>query len=79
MKTYTYRVIIEPDGKEFHGFVPVLTGCHTCGRTIQETKNRLNDAIALYLENLKARGKTLPKETSLESFETVTLSQKVYA
>ena len=79
MKSYTYRVIIEPDGKEYHGYVPALSGCHTCGSTIEETKKNLHDAISLYLENLKEKGSTIPEEKSLESFETVTLSNMSYA
>ncbi|MCX6717125.1 MAG: type II toxin-antitoxin system HicB family antitoxin [Candidatus Taylorbacteria bacterium] len=52
MKPYTYRTIIEKDGKYFHGFVPALLGCHTCGKTIDETKKRLREAIELYVESL---------------------------
>ncbi|MEX0918814.1 MAG: type II toxin-antitoxin system HicB family antitoxin [Candidatus Paceibacterota bacterium] len=48
MKNYTYRIIIEPDGKYFHGYVPALIGCHTYGRTLTETKKNLNQAISLY-------------------------------
>lgn len=38
MKTYTYRTIIEPDEDGYHGFVPILKGVHTWGKTIEETK-----------------------------------------
>ena len=48
----TYRVIIEKDSKGFHGYVPALRGCHTWGKTIEETKKHLNEAIGLYLESL---------------------------
>lgn len=47
MKSYTYRVIIKPDGDSFHGYVPALVGCHTYGKTIIETKKNLNEAISL--------------------------------
>ena len=53
MKDYTYRVIIEPDGNEFHGFVPALPGCHTHGRTIEETRANLREAMELYIEHLQ--------------------------
>ena len=52
MKNYTYRIIIEPDGEEYHGYVPALSGCHTHGRTIEETRLHLRDAIRLYIEHL---------------------------
>jgi len=38
MKSYSFRTIIEKDGKQYHGFVPSLLGCHTYGKTIEETK-----------------------------------------
>ena len=38
MKIYTYRTIIEPDEKGYHGFVTLLKGVHTIGKTIEETK-----------------------------------------
>ena len=47
--SYTYRTIIEPDGKFFHGYVPALNGCHTYGKTITETKKFLKEAIELYI------------------------------
>lgn len=54
MKYHTFRTIIEPDGKYFHGYAPALLGCHTFGKTIAETKKRLREAIAVYLESLWA-------------------------
>ncbi len=50
--SYTYRTIIEPDDKLFHGYVPALPGCHTFGKTITETKKYLKEAIELYVESL---------------------------
>ena len=80
-KSYTYRIIIEPDGKFFHGYVPALSGCHTFGETIAETKLYLKDAIEVYVESLIKEKKIIPSDVSFESFETVSFpySQKVYA
>ncbi len=51
MKSYTYRIIIEKDGKFFHGFVPALLGCHTFGKTVEATRKNLREAIELYVES----------------------------
>lgn len=78
--TYTYRIIIEPDGKYFHAYVPALPGCHTFGKTIAEAKKHIREAIAVYVESLEADGERVPKDESFESFETVALRrQKMYA
>lgn len=73
MKSYTYRIIIEPDGKEYHGYVPALPGCHTHGATLEETKANLRDAIKVCVEYLNESKGSVPEEVGLESFETVTL------
>ena len=44
----TYK--IEPDGTEFHAWIPELPGCHTHGRTVSEAIENLKDAMNLYLE-----------------------------
>lgn len=74
MNTYTFRTIIEPDENEtFHGYVPALSGCHTWGKTLQETRVNLQDAIKVYLESLRDEGESIPNEDGYEMFETVTL------
>lgn len=49
MKTYTYRTIIEPDEDGYHGFVPLLKGVHTWGKTVEETRKNLEEAIRTHL------------------------------
>ena len=58
MNTYTFRTIIEPDEKGYHGFVPLLKGVHTVGNTIEETKKNLNEAIRCHIEGLLKDGIT---------------------
>ena len=75
MKTYTYRTIIEPDEKGYHGFVPFLKGLHTAGETIEETKKNLEEAIRCHIEGLRKDGITPPQEKdSLEVIQTVTFN-----
>jgi predicted RNase H-like HicB family nuclease len=72
MRIYTFRTIIEPDEKKtFHGFVPSLPGCHTWGKTLEETKKNLKEAIEVYVASLIADRQPVPRETGLEFFETI--------
>jgi len=73
MKTYSFRTIIEKDGKQYHGFVPSLLGCHTFGKTIEETKKNLNEAIEGYLTSCAKHGDIIPSDTGLQSIETVSI------
>lgn len=74
MRSYTYRVIIEPDGKRaFHGYVPALPGCHTWGETLEETRRNVRDAMDAYLRALIADGEVVPEDRGVEMMETVSL------
>ncbi len=82
--TQTYRIIIEPDKRGFHGYVPALPGCHTWGKTIMNTKKHIQEAIELYLESLFDKGELAPQEQGYESFVSVDVrglkrSEKVHA
>jgi len=74
MRIYTFRVIIEPDEKKtFHGFVPSLPGCHTWGKTLEETKKNLKEAIRCHVQGLIKDGEPIPKEeNTLELVQTFT-------
>jgi len=75
MKTYTFRTIIEPDEKGYHGFAPLLKGVHTAGKTIEETKKNLEEAIQCHLEGL-AKDHILPplEQNAVEAIQTFTIN-----
>ncbi len=46
-----YTIVIERDEDDCYlGSVPVLPGCHTQGKSIDELLERMQEAIALWLE-----------------------------
>jgi predicted RNase H-like HicB family nuclease len=47
--------------------VPDLDGCYSCGDTIDEAKENVKDAIALYLEDLREEGKPIPQPSLLKA------------
>ncbi|MBI2644644.1 type II toxin-antitoxin system HicB family antitoxin [Candidatus Uhrbacteria bacterium] len=74
MNSHTFRIIIEPDeGETYHGYVPRLPGCHTWGKTIEETRKNLQDAIQVYCKSLLDDGESIPEESGYELLETVML------
>ena len=62
MKDYQYTVVIEPDGEQFHAFVPALPGCHTFGASIEETQANILEAIHLHLEAMREDHEDIPVE-----------------
>lgn len=79
MKTLAYRAIIEKDGKGYHGYIPALPGCHTAGKTVEETEANLEEALHGYIETLKAHNEVIPEDTSLETIKTVTISDGFFS
>lgn len=73
MKSYTYRIIIEPDGEAYHAYVPSLPGCHTYGASVEEARMNLREAIELYITQLQSKKTDIPEEHGLESFETIAI------
>ena len=77
MKTYTFRAVIEKDDPGYHGYIPALPGCHTSGATVEETRKNLREALAGFLEVMIDHGDSIPKDESLEFFETIEVNPQV--
>ena len=71
--TRTYRTIIERDDNGYHGFVPSLPGCHTHGKTIEETQVLLKEAIEGWLKSRHEKGWSMPEDNLIEILQTVEL------
>ena len=63
-----YLVVFE---KAVDGFiwarVPDLEGCYSCGETIEEARDQVKNAIALYIEELTEEGKPIPQPSHLKA------------
>lgn len=59
-----YLVIYEGGGKSFGAYVPDLPGCVATGRSLQQVKKRIREAIELHVEGMKEDGLPIPKPTS---------------
>jgi predicted RNase H-like HicB family nuclease len=70
MKSYTFRTIIEPEKpRGYHGFVPILKGLHTYGKTLPEVQKNLKEAIVCHVQGLMKDGVEVPLEE--ETFESI--------
>ncbi len=65
-----YRVLIEQDEDGvFVVEVPALPGCISQGNTREEALVNIQEAIAVYLESLKAHGEPIPPPIQEEVVE----------
>ena len=56
MNSYDFTIVIEPDEDGFHAFVPVLSGCHSFGESVDEAKKNIAEAIELHVESMMEEG-----------------------
>ena len=59
--TYTLSAIIEHEGKWYVATCPEL-GVASQGKTVEEAKKNLHEAVQLYLENADPKEITIPTE-----------------
>ena len=74
MKQFTFRTIIQKDGKGFHGFTPSLPGCHTYGETIEEVRKNIKDAVTGWIEARVEQGWDIPSDEGVETIESIQIN-----
>ena len=57
MRILSHQVIIEkePEDPGYFAYSPTLPGCFSNGRTIEETKRNMSEAMGLHLAALRER------------------------
>ena len=60
-----YAVIFEQAQTNWAAYVPDLPGCMTTGRTLEETKLNIREAIRGHLETLRQFGDPIPPPSSV--------------
>ena len=67
-----YAVIFEQGPSNWAAYVPDLPGCTTTGRTLEQTKLSIREAIQGHIATLRAFGDPVPKLSSLAGEVEVT-------
>ncbi|HSU60181.1 MAG TPA: type II toxin-antitoxin system HicB family antitoxin [Bryobacteraceae bacterium] len=61
---YTYTVVIEKAENNYGAYVPDLPGCVSTGKTVEEMKRNIQEAIEFHLEGMREDGDPIPEPTS---------------
>ena len=59
-----YAIIIEKGPHNYSAYVPDLPGCITTGKTIEETKELMKEAIAFHIRGMHEDGDPIPEPTT---------------
>jgi len=75
MKYYAFEIVIEkePEDEGYSAYSPTLPGCFSNGKTIEEAKRNIREAIEQHLTSLKAHGQPIPQNEHLVHVEELTV------
>jgi predicted RNase H-like HicB family nuclease len=68
-----YIYIIEQGKRNFSAYVPDLPGCVTTGKTIEDVKKNIKEAIEFHIEGMISNGEKIPLPKNLVKKVKVTL------
>lgn len=60
-----YLIVIEKTEHNFSAYSPDLLGCVSTGRTIEETKRMMAEAMEMHISSMKEDGLPIPEPSSL--------------
>ena len=63
-----YAMIIEPGDRNYSAYLPDLPGCIATGKTIEELRQRMSEAIELHLRGMREDGLPIPQPTTLADY-----------
>ena len=75
MKFYTFEIVVEkePEDEGYLAYSPTLPGCFSNGRTIEEARRNMREAVQQHIESLLAHGQPVPQNEYLVHVEELTV------
>jgi predicted RNase H-like HicB family nuclease len=71
MTIMKFGIVIERGERNCSAYVPDLPGCVATGSTVEETKERIKEAIHLHLNGMREDGDTIPAPLTVCDFVEV--------
>lgn len=75
MRFYTFEIVIEKESEDegYYAYSPTLPGCFSNGKTIEDTKRNMREAIQLHVASLLAHGDPVPQNERIVHVEELTV------
>jgi predicted RNase H-like HicB family nuclease len=70
-----YAVVFEKAEHNYSAYVPDLPGCISTGKTLEETRRFIREAIEFHIEGLRLDGEPVPQPSSECEYVEVAASQ----
>ena len=63
-----YVMIIETGSRNYSAYLPDLPGCIATGKTLEEVRQHMQEAIELHLSGMREDGLPIPEPSSLVEY-----------
>jgi predicted RNase H-like HicB family nuclease len=63
-----YAMIIETGRDNYSAYLPDIPGCVAIGKTLEEVRRRMREAIELHLAGMREDGLPVPEPTTLADY-----------
>jgi len=75
MKYYAFEIVIEKEAEDegYSAYSPTLPGCFSNGKTIEEAKRNIRQAVEQHIASLLTHGQTIPQNERLVHVEELTV------
>ena len=66
-----YAIVIEKANGNYSAYVPDIPGCIATGKSIEETRRKLVDALESHLELMREAGEPIPQPSTVTEYVEV--------
>ena len=75
MKFYSFQIVIEkePEDEGYLAYSPTLPGCFSNGKTIEEARRNIREAVELHLSSLAANSQEIPQDDKIVHVEELSV------
>jgi predicted RNase H-like HicB family nuclease len=75
MRFFSFEIVIEKEPKDagYSAYSPSLPGCFSNGRTIEEARRNMREAIQQHVASLLAHGEPVPQNERLVHVEELSI------
>ena len=75
MRFYNFEIVIEkePEDEGYSAYSPSLPGCFSSGRTIEDARRNMREAIQQHVASLLAHGEPVPQNERLVHVEELSI------
>jgi len=75
MKYFSFQIVIEkePEDEGYYAYSPTLPGCFSNGKTIEEAKRNIREAIRQHVESMIHHADAIPEDEKLVHVEELTI------